>query len=495
MSYAPPIHPPARLAAFGSLSRLIGAVLAVFGLTLGAALVVDIMGYWALTIPLYAGLATAVIVAPRWSAFVLLGLTIAIEPGAIDITKPLSIGLYEMPPRIAGFFPFTVHPLEVLLTLLAVALVVRGRGKAKSRPALPAVVWLLPAFIALGLGWGLANGGAANEAWHELRGLVFGTIAFVATVYLSGDIRAETARRTVLGATLALAIIMIIRHFWFVVYIDAGIPSQFLYRHEDAIFLAIGFVASFLYILWPPKGSARTPYLLHSAIVLFAMMASGRRAAILALIVAVVILAWMLLRHRPWMVLAASVPVVIAGGLYLSVFWQQESGVLAQPARAIRSQIDPSDRDASSDEYRRREVQNVRFTIDKQPLLGVGFGNPYELVQPLPVLDFWSLQFHTPHQNVLWLWLKMGVLGIAAFLTTWLIAFRRAIVTARLTDPKASILPLALASVLLMYLFFASIDLALVAARSAVPLAIALALAFGLASPERQEGHVHDAGG
>jgi len=494
MSFATPAQYGGALKSLGNFSRAAAAAIALLALALFAALAIKYMGYWALTIPVYGGLATLVVVWPRWSAFLLLGLAVGIEPNAVDITKPLSSTLYEMPPRVAGFFPFTVHPLEVLLTLLAATLIVRGRAAGASRPALPKVVWLLPVFMVMGLGYGLASGGEANAAWHEVRGLVFGVIAFVATIYVSSSTREEAVRRTVLGGTLALAAVVLVRHFWFVVYRDAGIPSEFLYAHEDAIFLAIGFVASFLYILWPPKGAERTPYLFHSAIVLFAMMASGRRAAILALIVAIVILAWMLFRHRPWMVLAASVPMVIAGGMYLSVFWQQESGVLAQPARAVRSQIDPSARDASSDSYREREVVNVRFTIEQEPLLGVGFGNPYELVEPLPLLDFWSLQFHTPHQNVLWLWLKMGILGIAAFLTAWVIAFRRAVVMARLTDPQKSVLPLALAAVLLMYLFFASVDLALVTTRGAVPFAIALAVALGLPSPEQQKEQVHSAG-
>ncbi len=182
-------------------------------------------------------------------------------------------------------------------------------------------------------------------------------------------------------------------------------------------------------------------------------------------------------------VLALSIPGLLAGIAYLAIFWNQEYGALAQPARAIRSQIDPSARDASSDDYRVRERYNVTETLKLNRIFGIGFGRPFAQFQPLPDLtDFWPLQAYTPHQNVLWLWLKMGVVGVAVILGLWLVAFKRCLEAIRST-PKTAPLPataVILAASLLMYLAYAQIDLALTGTRGIAPLAAAIALCLRL---------------
>ncbi len=97
----------------------------------------------------------------------------------------------------------------------------------------------------------------------------------------------------------------------------------------------------------------------------------------------------------------------------------------------------------------------------------------------------------TPHQNILWLWLKMGIAGISVFAGAWVLAFSRCVRGVRAVARRAPIpvMAISLGAVLVMYLAYARVDLAFAGVRSSGPLAIALALAFMLpAEPAREEG-------
>jgi O-antigen ligase len=90
---------------------------------------------------------------------------------------------------------------------------------------------------------------------------------------------------------------------------------------------------------------------------------------------------------------------------------------------------------------------------------------------------------------VLWLWLKMGLAGLAAFLAVVALALSRALRVVRSTSmvrPEAA-LAIVTAATLLMYLAFATVDLALIGTRGSIPLAVALAVAFALPRPEQAE--------
>jgi hypothetical protein len=152
----------------------------------------------------------------------------------------------------------------------------------------------------------------------------------------------------------------------------------------------------------------------------FVIIINHRRAAFLCLylIVACLLpLIWVSLQsrqHRTRLVYGMLV-VALCGGLYLAVFWNR-SGGLAEPARSVRSVFQPDDRDYSSNLYRDQENANLRYTIGLSPLVGIGFGKPMEINTPIVDLrEQWSLQFHMPHNNMLWLWMRMGIIGFVLF--------------------------------------------------------------------------------
>jgi hypothetical protein len=222
----------------------------------------------------------------------------------------------------------------------------------------------------------------------------------------------------------------------------------------------------------------RTLLVLFSALLLGAIVATGRRAGTLVLLMGFMVLVWYLVPKRPVMVIAVTLPLLIGASVYLAVYWHREYGALAQPARAVRSQFDPTPRDESSDDYRDREKANVLATIELNQPFGVGFGRPFAVIQPLPDLtSFWPLQRHVPHQNLLWLWLKMGVLGLAVILGVWVLALARCALAVR-SAPGIPPLPVILICILFIGLAFASVDILLGGTRGTAVMGVALALAF-----------------
>src|SRR5262249_23624468 len=157
----------------------------------------------------------------------------------------------------------------------------------------------------------------------------------------------------------------------------------------------------------------------------FTLLATERRAGYIALIVAFIMftLVFMIVHRKAFFLF--SVPMLIAFAIYLPVFWNNTS-MIGQPARAVRSLHAPDPGDANSNLYRQLEKFNVIYTIKANPILGVGFGRPFDFVVALPDLSWWAFWHYEPHHNILWVWLKLGTGGFIIFWTLLATAVARA---------------------------------------------------------------------
>jgi O-antigen ligase len=120
---------------------------------------------------------------------------------------------------------------------------------------------------------------------------------------------------------------------------------------------------------------------------------------------------------------------LLVSGLYIGLLWNKTDGLLGQPIRAVRTLTGQpvSDRDQSSDLYRQNEEFDIWATIRESPLTGVGFGKPFNQYIPLVRLGNWEFQYFTPHNQVFWLWLKMGALGFIVSLWLFGVAITRTV--------------------------------------------------------------------
>jgi O-antigen ligase len=152
--------------------------------------------------------------------------------------------------------------------------------------------------------------------------------------------------------------------------------------------------------------------------VMIANLANERRAATAALAIAVPValaLCYIAFPQRRKFVGGLVAGTIIAVAIYLPAFWNS-SGVLAQPARAIRSNFEPSERDQSSDIYRIDEDANLMYTMRISPIIGYGYGKPiFNTNNMVDVSDFDSLVMYLTHDQILWVWMRLGVIGFIVF--------------------------------------------------------------------------------
>lgn len=467
--------PPAIPAALG--------LAACIGISVVSAVLLNVMGFWALALPLYALAVVGIALYPAVVLTVLLSLVIIFEPGMFDFTEPISIFLYTLPP--GWDFYITVSPLEVLLLVAATSLVVHPRTTTTNE-RLPYLVWMVPLVLLGGLLYGMRHGAPTNLAYHEMRGLIFGMVIFVAVMRFPAP-AARSVMVIAVASIVVLGAIALSRYFNYLR--DAQVTSEAAFAHETPAFLAIGIVIASALLLRGEGGWKRMLLLATIAFLFVAIIATERRAGTLVLMAGVVTVLVLAFRSRPLLIIIVSVILFSATSVYVAAYWNHEYGAWAQPARAIRSQISPTARDASSDTYRDTEKINVAQTIRLNKIFGIGFGRPFIQFQPLPDLtSFWPLQSYTPHQNILWLWLKVGFFGLATLLAVVALAVRRVFLVLRgsisLQDP-VWISAVVAGATILMYLAYSTVDIALLSTRGIAPLAIALAVAFRLPEPRR----------
>jgi len=154
--------------------------------------------------------------------------------------------------------------------------------------------------------------------------------------------------------------------------------------------------------------------------------------------------------------------------IYVPIFWNN-NGLLGQPARAVKSLYQPDPRDANSNLYRDIEKFDIRETLRANPLFGVGFGQPFYMVIPLPDLSWWPFWHYETHHNILWIWLKTGTAGFILFWVMMASAIARSAHLARvLKDPTSRVMAVFALTGIIATLVFCYVDLGLVSGRVTV---------------------------
>lgn len=373
------------------------------------------------TIPLLALIALGLAVSwhARTALFVMFGLTVLFEADSPDLLMGPGALLQGTIGKSSGVSGLVATPLEILLILTMAIWLVNGLATQQAsfrggRLALP--VALFGVSLLAGLGRGLASGGDAYLALWESRWLFYIVICYFLGASL---IRTHRHVETLTGlAIVATGLYAIEGAYRRIALIDTGRlagPPEGWYSHVSVIFLV-----AFLVLVTAQQvyGAPRWQRLVGiglAPVALFTLFASERRAGMIALIVAfgIVSLVWLFTRRKAFVLIC--LPLMIAFGAYLPVFWNNDS-VLGQPARAIRSLSAPDPRDAASNRARDLEVLNVSATLTADPLLGVGFGRPFLQVVATPDISWFPLWNFESHRNVLWIWLKTGAAGFIAFL-------------------------------------------------------------------------------
>ncbi|MCC6178395.1 MAG: O-antigen ligase family protein [Chloroflexi bacterium] len=375
-----------------------------------------------------------------------------------------------------GITGVILSPLEILLGLVVLSWFVRmriERREAVQRGAFTRQMLLFSVALAAGLIRGLAGGGDAYIAFWECRALIYVLLTYLAATQI---VRTPKHLNALLWISLLAPTVFAIEGAYRRLYLvdDGLIDGDLVFDHDDPIFLDLMLLVVLAQLVFGGSRWQRRLGLAMSPIVVFTLFASERRAGLIGLAVALIAFMVVLAVTRRRAFLMVTPVLILTASIYLPIFWSS-TNVIAQPARAIRSIVDPNDRDAASNEYRDLEKINVNATIAANPVLGVGFGREYLFVVPLPAISDWLFLPYQPHHNIQWVWLKIGAAGFVIF---WVLIgsalARAAYLTRTLHDPNARTFAFVTLGTLITILCYSYVDTSLVSQRITVLLGMLL---------------------
>ena len=341
------------------------------------------------------------------------------------------------------------------------------------------------AFVLWGFVNGLSQGGDFKLALQETRAQFYFVLLYFMTVNLVKD-RAQIRRLlwTLAGAMAIKSAIYVFRR-----YITLGslpLPDGGVGSHEEAFLFDCAFVLALCLSLCETNPRLQRFLWIMMPLIALGNLATNRRAGTAALFIAFPILLLAVARSIPRRRAAAvkvGVTVAVIFAVYYPLF-KNSNSIFALPARSLRSQFNPDERDASSNAYRDAENANLMATIRVAPWLGYGYGRRFLHVAVIAniseIYEWWDL---LPHNQILWVWMRVGSFGYFAFWFMFGGIMIHACFTVRRSDADPFVKAVALNGLLVtvMLLLFGLLDLQLSNFRSMIVGAVCAGLVSAVA--------------
>jgi hypothetical protein len=395
---------------------------------------------------------------PYLAPAVLMAAAVLVEQGAPGPRIPITGKI----PMFQGIGPGHLQGADMLLLMvLFIYLVKRGQWGTRWLPRthLSLAIRCVLACVALAVMVGQAHGGDLRVALMEARPYVYlATTYFLTAVF----IRERRAIRAVLWAFVGSVAFKSVQGIYVWVENRHMYPKPESYiTHEASYFFVIYIMLVLALWLFGQRDSMRTWATRLLPLVIFANTVNDRRAAWEMLGGALLcfgVIAYKALPIRRHLLGKTIVGLVLVSAVYFPVMWNSSSS-LGVPARAIKSQIAPSTRDADSDTYRVQENANLELNIKQDGLLGKGFG--VKIDYALPITDISQtdpLIAYIPHNDVLDVLMRMGVLGGVAM---WFLIASGIILGSRLAmsrDREVAVIGMLLACSIVAYALMGAVD-------------------------------------
>jgi hypothetical protein len=365
-----------------------------------------------------------------------------------------------------------LFPVEIFLILLLVVWVLKaGLEGTFGVPKSPVVTCLKGYWVLLivAAGIGLSHGAQMKFDLWELRSWIYLTVAYVLAASLLRTMRAfELILWTIVVGTGFKGIQGTYIYFS---YARALRPRpEAILGHEEAFFFGVFIILTCALWLYDMRGPLRTVATCLLPFVVIADLSNARRTAWLIMAASVITLlaiSYRSLPHRRKFVARASMVLVVLSALYVPAYWNHD-GTLAQPARAVRSQFQPSQRDEASDIYRQQENLNLILGIKGSGVLGKGFGTPISYSSIVNISDIDPMIAFIPHNGILWVWFRLGLQGEIAFWCLCAVALARACRLAMSKDKRLGMFGALVACAMVSYLIDGYEDMGLAELRIAI---------------------------
>lgn len=395
---------------------------------------------------------------PHLGPAVLLAGTVLVEQSAAPPLPPITAKI----PLFQGIGPGHLQGIDMLLVLVGVVYLIRSaewgrRWWPRTHVSLAMVAILLGVLMAIVVGH--LHHGSLRVSLMEARPYVY----LAATYFLTSVmIRSRAAIRALLWTFVVAVGVKAVQGIY--VYFghrhDYPRPESFI-GHEASYFFVVFIILVLALWLFNQPGRLRTVATRLLPVVFFCNLVNDRRAAWLMLGGAVATLAVIVYHAAPGrrrLLGRSLIVLLLISAVYFPVFWNRD-GTIAQPARAIQSQIHPTARDASSDLYRVQENANLKLNVKEAGPLGAGFG--VKIDYALPIVDISSIDpliAYIPHNDVLDVLMRMGLWGGIAMwflIGAGIIAGCR---LAKLADRELALVGAVVAASLVAYALMGAVD-------------------------------------
>jgi hypothetical protein len=348
---------------------------------------------------------------PYLAPAVLLSAAVLVEQSIPGPRVPIT----DKIPMFQGVGPGHLQGSDILLLMVLVLYLVKGGEwgpRWVPRTHVSLAIRCVLACVLLAVVIGQAHHGDLRVALMEARPYVYLAVTyFVASVFIR-DRRAIRALLWAFVGTVGFKAVQGI-YVWILNRHMYPKPESYI-SHEASYFFVIFMVLVLALWLFDQRGKMRTWATRLLPLVIFANTVNDRRASWEMLGGALLcfgVIAYKALPIRRRLLGKAVVGLVLISAVYFPVMWNN-NGSLGEPARAVKSQIAPSTRDADSDTYRVQENANLELNIKQDGLLGKGFG--VKIDYALPITDISQddpLIAYIPHNDVLDVLMRMGLLG------------------------------------------------------------------------------------
>jgi hypothetical protein len=431
---------------------------------------------------------------PIWGLYLVVICAVVVEqeplPGTPIGTDHVNIfywptHLQGLPERPIGFFI-----LAILFFMVVSAVVFRRRALFGGRLFYPFLFFF--ACLAIGVLHGLATGGSFRIIVLEIRPWWYFFVSYLLAYNIVSDVK--HVRNIIWITVLGTAIKGVQGVFIVYTYLGGQIEGHNeIMAHEQSFFFVLVLLLLVMMLLHHFQRALFFAIIAALPCLLLALVANNRRADYVALLLGILV-AWtmvILVKPSSRRVLVTVLAIcLLFGGAYVLAF-QKSSGALGQPARAVISVFNPSasdERDAASNAYRIVENYDLKYTESTSPFLGFGFGKPFQQPVALPnVLELDPYYLYIPHNNVLWVWMRLGPLGFGAL---WYL-FGSAIVAGcmivrRLRNPQLQFFAIFTVAMVMMEVILAYGDYQFFFYRNMIYVGVALGVLMKLPSIDRK---------
>jgi hypothetical protein len=372
------------------------------------------------------------------------------------------IPITENIPMFQGVGPGHLAGADILIVMVLVIYLIKSKDAGPRwfpRTHVSVAIRAILGCVVLAIVVGEAHGGSFRVAAMEARPYVYLAATYFLTSVMLTDRRAI---RSLLWAFVGSVAFKAFQGTYVWVSNRHLVPKPEAYiGHEASYFFVIFMFLVLALWLFDQKGKLRTWATWLLPIVIWANVVNDRRAAWEMLgggLLCFGVILYKAMPIRRHVLAKATVGLVLVSAVYFPVMWNSSSS-LGQPARAIKSQINPSVRDDSSDLYRVQENANLEYNIKHDGLLGMGFGLRIDYALPIPdISQDDALIAYIPHNDVLDVLMRMGILGGIAMwslIGTGIISGSR---LARSRDREVAMIGAVLACSLVGYALMGGVD-------------------------------------